>query len=280
MAPGRWSVGKPMADLFEARAETVAEQFEIVAQFLRCRREGAIGQHGSAGEIIGKADATDRARIGGAEFGLGNDRVDDLLMLDQRDLVGDLEGVRRIVGARVQRQHATDGIVAAHRVSLPAHDDADAVLLLDRVGHLAYAVARAFGHAARQLFSRHVQLVDIVVDIMEEVAHLFVRRRLGGGGARNRVVQFRQLFAGAAKRAMHGEEGMATSGALWMTSFRSCTEGCSPENSGSAKASPRSAINRSLSSFDRLAMSRANCEASASSTGAVTCRWLVSSCDR
>ncbi len=146
-------------------------------------------------------------------------------MLDQRDLMGDLEGIRRIVGARVQRQHAADGIVAAHRIALPAHDDADAMLLLDRIGHLAHAVARAFAHAARQLFGGDVQFVDIVVDIMEEVAHLFIRRRLGGGGAGNRVVEFGELFPARRSARCMERKACATSGALWMTSFRSCTEG-------------------------------------------------------
>ncbi len=131
--------------------KTVAKQFEIVAQLLCRRCEGTIGQHDRAGEIVGEADAADRTRVGGAEFRLRDDRVDDLLMLDERDLVGDLEGIGRIVCSRVQRQHASDGIVAAHRISFAAHDDANAVLLLDRIGHLAHAVARAFAHAARQL---------------------------------------------------------------------------------------------------------------------------------
>jgi len=52
---------------------------------------------------------------------------------------------------------------------------------------------------ARQSLGGHIERVDVVVDEMEEVSHLFVRRRLRpGGAATQRVVEARQLLGIAA----------------------------------------------------------------------------------
>ena len=78
------------------------------------------------------------------------------------------------------------------------------------VSHGADPVADSLRHLAHQLLRRHIQFMDVVVHVMEEIAHFVVRGRIGQcTGALQRVVQFGELFARTAQCLVHRDESTA-----------------------------------------------------------------------
>ena len=209
---------KPVRHLLDTSRKAISQQHQIVAQFPRGGRERAIGQQRSAGEIIGKPDAANAGGVGGAEAGVLDDPGHGCVMLDQRDLAGNLKGLRGGRRARIEPEHAGDRIETAQtagvRLAAPCPRFATRtdhhphpVAALDMVGQCFQTDATTFGQFQAQRFAGEIELVDVVVDVMEEIPHLLVGRGIGEcAGAFQRLVELGQLIAGAAHGLMQRQE--------------------------------------------------------------------------
>ena len=99
-----------MADLLEAGAEAVREQLDVVADLARGAEEGLVGQQHRGREVVGERDPRQRARLGAAERRIVGDRIDQLALVQERDLVRELEV------ARPAAQHLGEPELAALRI--------------------------------------------------------------------------------------------------------------------------------------------------------------------
>ncbi len=80
-----------------------------------------------------------------------------------------------------------------------------------RQHHLRIAV-RQF-ERKRKALGREVEIVNVIIDEVEEVAHLFIRRRLGKRRRPSeRIVEPRQLLAVATIGLMTGDQRMGKAG--------------------------------------------------------------------
>jgi hypothetical protein len=159
------------------------------------------------------------AAASGAEPRLLYDPCHGRIMLDQRDLAGNLEGLGRDRRARIEPEHAADRVEAAQpaaiRVALPcprltagADHHAHPVAALDVVGQRLEADTAAFRQILAQRLASEVEFVNVVVDIVEEVADLFIGRRLAQcARAFQCLVEFGELVAGSAHGLMQRQEG-------------------------------------------------------------------------
>ncbi|MCY1243319.1 hypothetical protein D9M72_563290 [compost metagenome] len=166
-----------MADLLQRRAEAGGEQFDVVPQVAGGLREGLVGQDQRAGKIVLQADATDLIGLFGAEAGTTGHPIDLFAGMKLGDLQGDLEVARCCGRIGIEGQDAGARIEAADRLvaGRSAHDP-NAVTLFQIACQRRMIVAFAEPELARQPLGKHVDLVNVVVDEMKEVAHLFIRR--------------------------------------------------------------------------------------------------------
>mgnify|MGYP001544256388 CR=1 FL=1 len=82
---------EPVAHGFEAHAEMLTEQADVVAQCLRFGQEAAIREQQGAGEVAGETDAGQCAGFVAAEALMVCERFDQVGGVQPRDLRGELE---------------------------------------------------------------------------------------------------------------------------------------------------------------------------------------------
>lgn len=164
-----------MGHLFEARAEPYGQKFEIVAQFLSRPMKLAIGQDEGGGEIIVQPDTTDFRRFRIAEPGAGKHPVHRRAGMKLGDLQRKLKtaGRRRHVGTESER--------LAGGIEMPDQStrrfgsgDMDAVKAAQMRRQNAVGLAAFDLQFLRQLLGQKIDLSDVVVDEVEEIAHFLI----------------------------------------------------------------------------------------------------------
>lgn len=197
-----------MRDLLDRRAEAQREKLQVVPQQAGRFVQRRIGHHQRAGEIVGEADAADLGRLRGAESGLSDDRVDERAYLEFGKLVGELEGARRHRCEGVDAQLARSRVEAAHRVGVGGRlHRRDAVRAVEMVLERGAGVAAGNAEPPGERLGREVDVVDVVVDEVEEVAHFLVGRRLDRrAGAAQAVVEAGKLLGIAPVGLMRGDQ--------------------------------------------------------------------------
>ena len=208
--PGALEGGEAVGDLFDGGTEEVGQPFEIVAGLQGRGLEGAVGQEGGPGEVIGKADLGDVARLGRGEAGEVERGFDQLVLGQEGHLQQELEALGRACGAVRERQALGRGIVAAG-FGLVGEGDGDAALFQCRQGRAGDVLRCAV--RGGEMFGGAVDGVDVVVAVVEEVAHLLPRGGAEGGVfAAKRFVQRGEAFVGLAIGAVQVEEGAGQRG--------------------------------------------------------------------
>ena len=82
-------------------------------------------------------------------------------------------------------------------------------------------VALAQAEAFRQFFCHHVEIVNVIIDEVEKVAHLFIGRGFGeGGGSAQTVIEARELFAVAPIGLMAGDQRVSEAGGVLHDQFQ------------------------------------------------------------
>jgi len=200
---------KPMTDLLQRSAEPGGEKLDVVAQLARRLVEAAIGQDQRAGEIVVQADATDLDGLLGAEARLLQHLLNRVAGMELGHLDGDLKIARRRRGVTRKGQDAACGVEAADRLfaRIAAHHP-HPVSALEEAGKRRKVLPLPELQLAGEAFRQHVDVVDIVVDEMEEVAHLVIGGRLVRGSSPKPVVIAHQLFAVAAIGLVAGDQRM------------------------------------------------------------------------
>ena len=90
-----------VADLLETGGEAGLQAFDVVALGARGGEEIAVGQHQRTGEVVGQANAGQRARLVAAEQRAGNQPIDRAALGEQGNHMRDAEGSglrRQILG--------------------------------------------------------------------------------------------------------------------------------------------------------------------------------------
>ena len=195
-----------MARLTEERAaledETARQsEREEEARILRDELQNAVEKSETELTLLTEETAAQEAARGAAERQIA-------------DLERRLEAARRSRRERVQVQDAPFRVEAAQRVVLQgAVRRPHAVPLFEMADQRGRKIAFGNAESGGQLLRGPVQLVDVVVDEVEEVAHLLVRRRLGEGcGAAERVVEGGELLGIAPVCLMRGDQRMGEAG--------------------------------------------------------------------
>ena len=205
LAPTRCSVDRRWATCSIEAAKPPASASRSWRSACALVEEAAVGQERRAGEVVGEPGHADRPRRLGAEAGEVERGLEQVAVLDQRDLVQDLEGLGRGGGVRAEGEPAGRRLVAAQRgAGLDA--EGDAVPRLEPVGEggPAFAGREPGGEALGGAVDR----VDVVVAVVEEVAHLLPGQRAQRAVlAAERLVELGQPLLGLAVGAVQGEEG-------------------------------------------------------------------------
>ncbi len=195
---------EPVTDLLDRGAEAQRKHLQIVAHLLRGGKERAIGHERRPGEVIGQPHLGDGARGLGLEAREIERRLQKLVLREQRQLQQKLKAPRlgghahregeRAGGAVELAQHGRVGLGHAH-----AH-----LRQASQRQPLHPAARRALGKA----FGGVIDRVDIVVAVMEEVAHLVPGARLAARVlAPERLVETRQPLMGLAIGAVQLQKG-------------------------------------------------------------------------
>ena len=184
--------GQAVADLFETGIKAFAHLVHVVAQFTRGLQKAAIGHQDGPRRIVGQTDPADIGSRSQLEIGPCQFFLDQIGKTDQRQLVRHLETACHHRQGWLDIENTRSGIVASHRPVLigDTHTAQIAQGLFKRPFGMAGPVDV---YALGQLFGGQIKRVDIVVAIVEEVAH----RLIGQGRGR-------QLFLVAAQRLVQG----------------------------------------------------------------------------
>jgi hypothetical protein len=162
---------EPVGHLLDRGAELDRELFEVVAGVAGGLGEAGVGHQDGAREIVGHADARDLARGVGLEAGEVERGLQQLVLTQKRVLVEQLKALRLGRGAGRERERARLAVVVAHAEARGGFQrDAHAG---DGFG-MGHEIALGL---AGEPFGGAVHGVDVVVAIVEEIAHL-----LPGGG--------------------------------------------------------------------------------------------------
>ncbi len=159
---------QPVADLFDGRAEPGGELFQIVAGGLCCGKEIGIGHQCRPGEIIGQPDLGDSARLVRMKTGQIEGRLKQCILTHQCNLQQQLERLALMGRAGRDGESASHRIKAAQGVAV-LETDGDAGIGQRRHGGDADVAVSAAGSG--KMFGRTVNRVDVIVAIMEKVAH-------------------------------------------------------------------------------------------------------------
>ncbi|MNS70636.1 hypothetical protein D3C72_1039820 [compost metagenome] len=201
---------QPVGHLLKARAEAHGEKLQIVTQFLSRPMKLPIGQDEGCGEIIVQSDTTDFRRFHIAESGTGQHPVHRRAGVKLGDLQCKLKtaGRRGHVGAESER--FAGGVEMPDQPACRLRScDMDAVTVAQMRGQNAVGLAAFYLQFFRQLFGQKVDLGDVIVDEVEEIAHLLI----GGsfhlrGSAAQPVIQLHQLLAVLAIGLMGAQQRM------------------------------------------------------------------------
>ena len=150
-----------LADLLDRGLEDLRQRLEVVAERTRRLGEALVGQERRAGEVVGEAGLADRPRRLGAEAGEIERRLEQGVVLEERDLVEELEGLGR--GRGVGGEGEAPGLaVEAAEGRVGGEGDGQAVAALEPGGEGGAAVAAVLAgrserpklSAARSMASR------------------------------------------------------------------------------------------------------------------------------
>ena len=204
---GREAVGH----LFERGAEAVGEALEVVAGLLGGGEKPFVGHERRASEIVGKAHLGDGSRLGRMETGKIERRLEKLVLRQKRDLQEELKGPRLLGRAAREGEDLRLGIVVARHIRVgKAHRHAPRAERGN--GGITDVGARALG---REPLGGAIHRVDVVVAIVEEVAHLLPRARLQPRIlAPERLVERSQPLVRLPVGAVQIEEGAGKGGGI------------------------------------------------------------------
>ena len=171
-----------MRDLLERGAEARRQHLEVVAGRLGRGVEAGIGHHHRAGEIVGERHAQQPAGDDVLRLELRADRVDELAVLRDRELVGDLEGPARRVHDLGDQQLTPMQVVPAqplaHHVDRQ-HADADAVARAQPLGHGVERLRPFQREVGREGLREVVDLGEMVALLLQDRADALDRRIAG-----------------------------------------------------------------------------------------------------
>ncbi len=199
-----------MRHLLEARVVAVLQLLDVVTQFHGGRRKAPIRHDERTGRVIEQTDAGDVARGRRLEPGgcqhlvaeVGNEQIGQLRRK--------LKCARRLRQVAVERQHLRCRIVMTDQagIRLGPHDP-DAEPLRERPLERGYRIAVAVdADVSGECFGRDVQFVDVVIAVVEKVAHLLVRHQRVGrvlGSHLHRLVEAQDPFVERAVGPVQGE---------------------------------------------------------------------------
>ncbi len=235
-----------------------------------------MGQDHCAGKEARQNDPGNGAGFRRAEPGIVRNRLEDLFLLQQGDLLPDpkaLAGERRV---GIDSEAARLGIAIAEEVvlhlSLFERDRTvvSAAQALDLQGAVSAALD---ADVPGQNLGVAIQPCDLVVGVVKEIPHLLMGWRRGLQGlVLQHVVQRGQTLFGIPIARWSSKKAWAKSGVSEIVMFSACREGrCAPKR-GSSRTSCRAAATRSPSSAAKRARSMSKASTGARITAAETGR--------
>ena len=217
LAPAALQRREPLRHLLERGLEALRQRLEVVAQRLRPLEEARVGQQRRAGEVVGEPGPADRPRRVGLEPGEVERRLEQVGVLDAARAgagSGRPAWRRRWTAASMSRRGA-----GSNRRTGASCSIVTAMPCRARATRRAPPAGRRRPSSPATTLRRAVDGVDVVVAVVEEVAHLLPgQRRQARRPRAERLVQLRQPLLRLALRPVQRQEGAREVGALAATS--------------------------------------------------------------